>query len=114
MEVVNNWVTRVSALDPRDALFVPGGWKSLTGQGSVMHTIVRTGLNEMQRGHHSLLGEDTYSFITSNLGDGLNYHPSEPTGAKLRYRASIRINNIPGVRMRDKVLQCHAQTDNIS
>eukprot|EP00048_Salpingoeca_helianthica_P023358 m.23852 g.23852 ORF g.23852 m.23852 type:complete len:4219 (+) comp8583_c1_seq1:2019-14675(+) len=89
-ELVNDLLTRISALDPRDVLFVPGGWRSLKTQSFIMHIIFRTGV-------------ETYSFVTCNTGDGSQYHPSQPAEGKLRVQASIRIDNIPAARMNDKV-----------
>ena len=49
------------------------------------------------------VGERHYSFVTCNLGEGVNYHLSTPTCNKIRYQGSIRINDIPAARMQDKV-----------
>jgi hypothetical protein len=54
-----------------------------------------------------------FSFVTCNRGEGSQYHPSsaslcanskegaESTAPKLKYRASVKIDNIPGEKMLD-------------
>ena len=42
---VQQWAAKIAALDVRDALLVPGGWTSLTGQNSLMHIILRAGMH---------------------------------------------------------------------
>ena len=74
-------------------LLLPGGWAGLVSRASVMHIVERT-------------GSDEYAFVTCNTGSGLQYHQSTPcdsseTPPKLKYRASMRIERVPGVRMRD-------------
>jgi hypothetical protein len=41
--LVEDLVSRIASLDPRDVLFIPGGWRCLKTQSFIMHVVFCTG-----------------------------------------------------------------------
>jgi len=91
--LLDSWKKQLEALPEKKLMLVPGGWSGLQTEATIMHIIERTTQN-------------TYSFITLNKGSGLEYHQSHSAEndlapPKIKYKTSLRINNIPGQRIKD-------------
>ena len=91
--VIQEWVERVGNLSEGAIMLAPGGWWGMAQAGVVLHIIERT-------------GPDRYAFVTCNSGSGIEYHPScaadsPTTPPKIKYKTCLRIEDIPGGRMRD-------------
>eukprot|EP00941_MAST-03F_sp_MAST-3F-sp1_P004998 g4998.t1 len=88
-DFLQKWQTKLEALQQGQILLVPGGWVGKNSAGTVIHIIEKTAPLH-------------YDFITCNVGKGLEYHPSSAASvSKIKYRTSIKIPDIPAIRMLD-------------
>lgn len=72
-------------------MIIPGGWDGLTTRGTVIYLVQR---NDQQN----------YSLVLCNTGLGLEYHPSnacesDQTPPKIKYRTSVKFDQIPKERI---------------
>ena len=80
------------ALQPGERMLLPGGWIAMSGGHAIMHIVQR----------HADPSNGTYSFISCNTGGGVFHHPGHVTDwPKLKFKTSIRLDNIPASRMLD-------------
>ena len=92
-EIIENLQNRISSLEIGDYMLVPGGWKGKLSTGVIVHIIHQ-------------VGENNYSLITCNSGQGLEYHPSsvaadDSNACKIKYKTSIRLDNISSAKIKD-------------
>ena len=78
----------IEQLNFGEMLMIPGGWNGATTRGTVIHMIEKTKGN----------GDETsYSFLTCNAGEGLEYtvETRDLKSGKLKYKTCLRVNGIP-------------------
>ena len=93
-----------------DYVILPGGWTRKDGGHAVMHILILTkvascGAAEGRSLALAALDGRTFTFVTCNSGDGLNFHPSSPVNndceVKKTYRTGLAVPDVPAWRLQD-------------
>ena len=92
---LERWHERLDNMQPGQTTILPGGWHGTVAGHALMHII------ECHADPSSPQGK-AFSFVVCNTGAGLQWHPSTVKEyPKIKYRTSLRFENIPYSRMVD-------------
>ena len=86
LKVIEDIVTQVKAVEVGHWAMLPAGWKGLKTSGTVILLVTRQ-------------SRDAFSLVVCNSGEGLEYHPSQADGSKIKYKTCMRFDGIPPDRM---------------
>eukprot|EP00043_Microstomoeca_roanoka_P005858 m.58502 g.58502 ORF g.58502 m.58502 type:complete len:4257 (-) comp13155_c0_seq1:39-12809(-) len=89
VKLIQDVTTSISNAPVGSHTFVPGGWVGLTDGNALMHIVEKT-------------SPTSCAFITCNSSH-CNYHPSRPDRDKIKYRTSIRLDDVPLHKMLDPI-----------
>jgi hypothetical protein len=86
LKIIEEIVSRVKAVESNQWVMLPAGWKGLKSSGTVILLVTRQ-------------SRDVFSLVVCNSGEGLEYHPSQADGSKIKYKTCMCFHGIPAERM---------------
>lgn len=86
LKVIEEVVSRVKSVEVNQWAMLPAGWKGLKSSGTVILLVTRQ-------------SRDLFSLVVCNSGEGLEYHPSQADGSKIKYKTCMAFHGIPAERM---------------
>ena len=86
LKVIEETVSRVKAVEVNHWAMLPAGWKGLKSSGTVILLVSRQ-------------SRDMFSLVVCNSGEGLEYHPSQADGSKIKYKTCMTFHGIPAERI---------------
>jgi hypothetical protein len=82
LKIIEEIVSRVKAVEINHWVMLPAGWRGLKSSGTIILLITRQ-------------SHDMFSLVVCNSGEGLEYHPSQADGSKMKYKTCLPFHGIP-------------------
>lgn len=81
LKIIEEIVSRVKAVEVNHWVMLPAGWKGLKSSGTIILLVTRQ-------------SRDMFSLVVCNSGEGLEYHPSQADGSKIKYKTCLAFHGI--------------------